>query len=180
MNGNFKLRTVDYIIIAGAILLLLVGLLIGFKLNKFSKSPVKKEAEIAIQVFLRNVVITSNRNPILKGDLSHITIRNVPYTKLKVMDVVTMRKSVVLPVPSQGKSASMIEDVSMPFQYDMIITLVDKAKITEDGPVAGGNKIKIGVPIVLEGVDYKLNGVISAVELVDNLSKSSAPTVKQK
>ena len=37
-------------------------------------------------------------------------------------------------------------------------------KITKDGDaVVGGNKVKIGLPITLEGAKYKLNGVISNV-----------------
>ena len=30
----------------------------------------------------------------------------------------------------------------------------------------GGNKIKIGLPITLEGADYKLNGIVSNITVV--------------
>ena len=45
--------------------------------------------------------------------------------------------------------------------YDITVTLTDTAKITKDGAVVGGNKIKIGLPITLEGKDYKFNGTVS-------------------
>lgn len=47
------------------------------------------------------------------------------------------------------------------------MTLQDRAKITDDGAVVGGNKVKIGIPVVLEGKNYKLTGVISNVQYVN-------------
>ena len=38
-------------------------------------------------------------------------------------------------------------------------------KITKDGAVVGGNKIKIGLPIVLEGETYKFGGTLSDVRV---------------
>ncbi len=183
MLKNLKLRKVDIIIILSIILILFIGMLIGLKLNKFSKSPIKADVKIAMQVFIRNAVLTQAKNPIVKNSQSYVTIRNVPYSKLNVIDSVAIRKSIVLPVPSQGKPASAVDDISLPFQYDIIVTLIDKAKLTDDGYVAGGNKIKIGTPIVLEGFDYRLNGVVSAVEMLDEnnnvISPSQLNTKKQ-
>lgn len=176
MLKNLKLRKVDIIIILSIILILFIGMLIGLKLNKFSKSPIKADVKIAIQVFIRNAVLTQAKNPIVKNTQSYVTIRNVPYSKLTVIDSVAIRKSIVIPVPSQGKPASAVDDISMPFQYDIIVTLTDKAKLTDDGYVAGGNKIKIGTPIVLEGFDYKLNGVVSAVEMLDENNNVISPS----
>lgn len=167
MLKNLKLRKVDIIIILSIVLILFMGVLIGLKLNKFSKSPVKADVKIALQVFIRNAVLTQAKNPIVKNTQSYVTIRNVPYSKLTVIDSVAIRKSVVIPVPSQGKPASVVDDISLPFQYDIVVTLTDKAKLTDDGYVAGGNKIKIGTPIVLEGFNYRFNGIISAVEMLD-------------
>ncbi len=183
MLKNLKLRKVDIIIVLSIILILFIGMLIGLKLNKFSKSPIKADVKIAMQVFIRNAVLTQAKNPIVKNSQSYVTIRNVPYSKLNVIDSVAIRKSIVLPVPSQGKPASAVDDISLPFQYDIIVTLIDKAKLTDDGYVAGGNKIKIGTPIVLEGFDYRLNGVVSAVEMLDEnnnvISPSQLNTKKQ-
>ena len=54
-----------------------------------------------------------------------------------------------------------------------MVTVQDDAKITKDGAVVGGNKIKIGLPVTLEGKDYKLNGVVSNI----TLSKEADETV---
>ena len=47
--------------------------------------------------------------------------------------------------------------------FDFIVKLEDTAKKTPDGYVAGGNKIKMGIPVVIEGERYKYTGVISNV-----------------
>ncbi len=99
MFKSLKLRKVDIIIILSIILILFVGMLIGLKLNKFSKSPVKGDVKIALQVFIRNTVLTQAKNPIVKNTESYVTIRNVPYSKLTVIDSVAIRKSIVIPVP---------------------------------------------------------------------------------
>ena len=61
----------------------------------------------------------------------------------------------------------MMDDVSQAFLYDIVVTLVDEnAKITKDGAVVGGNKMKIGLPVTLEGPSYKLNGTVSDVRIL--------------
>ena len=59
-----------------------------------------------------------------------------------------------------------VEDPSQAYVYDMIVTLSDTAKITKDGAVVGGNKIKMGLPITLEGKDYKFNGTVSDLKVM--------------
>ena len=56
--------------------------------------------------------------------------------------------------------------------YDVIVTLVDTAKITKDGAVVGGNKIKIGLPITLEGKDYRFNGTVSDLKTIPGIDET--------
>lgn len=165
---SFKeLKKVDYVIIGFICLLLVVVGLVFVGQNKFSKSPVEAEKKVAFQVFFRGITITNPESPFQVGQDSFITIRNVPYTKLKIVDVKFDRRKVVVPANNKEKFI-LVDDVSSPFQFDFLVTLVDNAKITKDGAVVGGNKLKIGVPIVLEGNDYKLNGTISNVQIVED------------
>ena len=71
----------------------------------------------------------------------------------------------MLSLGNYSKSYQIVDDLTSPFNYDFLVTLEDDAKITKDGAVVGGNKIKIGLPVTLEGVDYKLNGVVSNITL---------------
>ena len=60
----------------------------------------------------------------------------------------------------------VVEDPSQANMYDLVVTLSDTAKITKDGAVVGGNKIKMGLPITLEGKDYKFNGTVSDLKIM--------------
>ena len=157
-----NLKITDYLIILLIIVLVVIGGLAVFKKQDFSKLPVEKEAKIQFDVFFRGVTITDTVSPFKPGDDAFITIRNVPYTKLKIVGMDGRPRMTV--APANNKDGYVIaEDVSMPNMYDFIVRLEDKAKKTPDGYVAGGNKIKMGIPVVIEGETYKYTGSISRI-----------------
>lgn len=157
-----KLKLADYIIIAVIIVFVAIGSLAVFKKKNFSNLPIEKETKINFEVFFRGVTISDSVAPFKVGDDAFITIRNVPYTKLKIVAMDGRPRMVVL--PSKDKDGFFVtEDISMPNLYDFILKLEDTAKKTPDGYVAGGNKIKMGIPVVIEGERYKYTGVISNV-----------------
>ena len=159
-----KLKPFDYVLIAGVIILAIVFVLVLAHKNKiFSKSPVEATKKIAFQVLMRGVTFTDTYVPMQIGDEAFITIRNVPYTKLQIVDFAYQPKKIVISSNNPEKPFAIVDDFSMPYQYDFLVTVLDKAKITKDrdGAVVGGNKIKIGLPITLEGKDYKFNGTVS-------------------
>ena len=163
MNFLKKLRPFDIFVIV----LLLISFMVFFvtKTGKRATSSKQIEAEtkVDIEVYFRGVVITSKNSPFKEGEETFITIRNVPYTKLKIKSTSFERKKIML--PAAGAKYQVVDDLTSPFNYDFLVTVEDDAKITKDGAVVGGNKIKIGLPVTLEGVDYKLNGVVSNITL---------------
>jgi len=163
-----QLKPFDYVIIVALIAIIAVGVLVKLGKNKFAKSPVEATQKIAFQVMLRSVSITDTKMPFNVGEESFITIRNVPYTKLQIIDVSFQPKKTILPVPNTKQPFVVVDDYSLPYLYDFIVTLVDDAKITKDGAVVGGNKIKIGMPIVLEGHNYRIGGTVSNVQIIDD------------
>lgn len=163
-----KLKPLDYIIIAAVVVVLIIGVLVVKGKNKFSKSPVEATQKVAFQVMLRSVSVTDNIMPFRVGEEAFITIRNVPYTKLQIIDSKFSPKKTMIPTGNPRRPYIVAEDISLPYQYDMIITLIDEAKVTKDGAVVGGNKIKIGLPIVLEGFNYRIGGTISNVQLLED------------
>lgn len=157
-----KLKAADYIIIAVILILAVIGTLAVFKKKSFSNLPVEKETKINFEVFFRGVTISDSIAPFKAGDDAFITIRNVPYTKLKIVALDGRPRMAVFPAANE-KGYIIAEDISMPNLYDFIVKLEDTAKKTPDGYVAGGNKIKMGIPVVIEGERYKYTGVISNV-----------------
>lgn len=159
-----KIKPFDYLIIA----LILIGLVIGYFTIKgkraTSSNQIEATVNVELEVYLRGVATTSDEPLFKKDDETFITIRNVPYTKLKIKEVKYDKRKTIVPTINPKKPYVLINDDTAPYQYDYLVKVVDSAKITKDGDaVVGGNKVKIGLPITLEGAKYKLNGVISNV-----------------
>ena len=160
-----KIKPIDFIIIAGIIIALIVGFLTFTHVRQTADKRIEATSKIRFQVYVRGVTLTGNDIPMHKDETTFISIRNVPYTDLNIVDVKADRKKIVLPT-FNNKKVIVVEDVSQASLYDVIITLEDTAKITKDGAVVGGNKIKIGLPITLEGDDYKLTGIVSSIQIM--------------
>lgn len=167
MNIFKKLRLVDYIIILGVIIAAFVGLLTYKGFHKTASNAIDAVSEISFDVYIRGITYTGNDLPLKADEKTFISIRNVPYSDLMITDVKAEKRKIVLPVlnTKNTKTVIVVEDVSQPNVYDAIVTLKDTAKITKDGAVVGGNKIKIGLPITLEGPNYRLNGTVSNIQL---------------
>ena len=160
MNKKF----VDIIIITGLILVIGVGLITAKGMRSTASKQIEAKSQIEFEVFLRSVTISSEECPIKKGDKTFISIRNVPYSDLDVIDVkFTPKKAVISSKNSNGYL--IVDDAAFADTYDIIVKVKDDALITKDGAVVGGNKIKIGMPITLEGKTYKLTGSVSDIEL---------------
>ena len=160
-----RFRPVDLIIIAGVIVALLVGFFTYKNFRQTAAKQIEATSQISFQVFVRGVTLTGNEIPMRANDKTFISIRNVPYTDLDIVDVKADRKKIVLPILN-SKKVMIVEDVSQANMYDITVTLKDTAKITKDGAVVGGNKIKMGLPITLEGKDYKFNGTVSDLKVM--------------
>jgi hypothetical protein len=146
-------------------------LAVGFATYKGFRQTADKQIEatsnIVFKVYMRGVTFSGSDIPIKKGDKTFISIRNVPYSDLDILDVKADRRKIVLPTLNSKKVVIVVEDVAQPDLYDVVVTLTDKAKITKDGAVVGGNKVKLGLPITLEGADYKFTGTVSDIKVID-------------
>ncbi|MBR2069005.1 MAG: DUF4330 domain-containing protein [Candidatus Gastranaerophilales bacterium] len=166
MNILKKLKPFDYCIIVIIIFALIVGFLTFKGKRATSSNQIEASVNIELEVYLRGVTTTDSEPLFKTGDETFITIRNVPYTKLKIKEVKYDKKKALVPSINPKKPYIVVNDETVPNQYDYLVKVTDSAKITKDGDaVVGGNKVKIGIPITLEGAKYKLNGVISNVSI---------------
>ena len=156
-----KISLVDIIITVGVIAALAVGLFTMKHFRQTADKQIEATSPITFQIFLRGVTVTGDEFPIKSDDKTFITIRNVPYTELTVTEVNSQARKTLSPA---AKSV-IVDDPSQPALYDAVVTVIDTAKITKDGAVVGGNKIKMGLPVTIEGKDYRFNGTISDVRV---------------
>lgn len=157
-----KFSLVDLIIVLGVIIALFVGVITAKHFRQTADKQIEATSPITFQVFLRGVTVTGETFPIVANDKAFITIRNVPYTELTVVDVKSEPRKTFSPTSKN----LLVPDPAQPSVFDAVVTITDTAKITKDGAVVGGNKIKMGLPITLEGQKYKFNGTISDVRVV--------------
>lgn len=158
-------RPVDIIIVAGVIIALLAGFFTYKNFRQTAAKQIEATSKISFQVYIRGVTLTGDDIPLRSNEKTFISIRNVPYSDLDIVDVKADRKKIVLPILN-SKKVMVVEDPSQANVYDLVVTLTDVAKITKDGAVVGGNKIKMGLPITLEGKDYKFNGTVSDLKIM--------------
>ena len=165
---NFNI--VDIIIVLGVIAVLIVGVVTMKHFRQTADKQIEATSAITFQVFLRGVTVTGEEFPIKAEDKTFITIRNVPYTELNVVKVTSQARQTAVPSQRVKEQYVLINDPAQPAIYDAVVTITDTAKITKDGAVVGGNKIKMGLPVTLEGENYKFNGTISDVIVYSNVN----------
>lgn len=157
---------VDLIIIIGIVAALVVGLFTFSHIRQTADKQIEATSKISFTVFIRGITYTGKDLPIKPNEKTFISIRNVPYSDLDIVNVTAERRKVVLPTLN-NKKVMVVEDVSQAYMYDVAVTLTDTAKITKDGAVVGGNKVKLGLPITLEGKDYKFTGTVADLQIIN-------------
>ncbi|MEB3299542.1 MAG: DUF4330 domain-containing protein [Candidatus Sericytochromatia bacterium] len=119
---------------------------------------VKGETTVEIDCFIRGAIAHPER--LMKaGDKTFITLRNVPYSSVFISAVQARPKGEAIP-SADGKRLVALPDPSEPFGKDLVVTIREKATLTDDGVVFGDSKIKVGTPIEIEGFAYRLRGSI--------------------
>ena len=169
---NFNV--VDVIIVLGFIAALIVGVMTAKHFRQTADKQIEATSAITFQVFLRGVTVTGDEFPIKPQDKTFITIRNVPYTELNVLKVTSEARQTLVPSQRAKEQYILVKDPAQPAIFDAVVTITDTAKITKDGAVVGGNKIKMGLPVTLEGNSYKFNGTISDVRVSSDVEVEDA------
>lgn len=167
-NSNGKLFGLINIIDL-AVLLVIVAFVGGYMMvksgsHKTSAQVVKDKKTIEMDFYSNGQKIIDPDSLFKDQKKSFLTIRNVPYTALEVVKYKCdpWQVAVINPETNTGLS---IRDPSAPFTYNCLVTLKDEAVITDDGPVIGGNKIKVGLKVDIEGFKYRLPAIVSDVRI---------------
>jgi hypothetical protein len=90
------------------------------------------------------------------GGKTNVIIRNQPHGQLAVKAIKQLPRTTLVPQPD-GSVKDLPDPRANQYVMDMLVTLEGKALITKNGPVIGNSKLKIGVPVELEGFNYDFN-----------------------
>ncbi len=159
-NHKSNFNILDSLLIL-SILLCISGYLLARAEKTGLNNVIEGRENIAIEVFIPDVYsddLDKNNGFFKPGEKAAITIRNRPYTQLSIIKIDSRPKQIVL--PNLSGSHKIINDPTKQFIQDYFVTLSDTALKTKDGYAIGGNKIKAGNQIELEGFNYRFNGKV--------------------
>ena len=142
----------------GLVVLGILAVQSGF--HQTSSQLIEGETDIEFTVIMQNTR-TLNTELFKTGDSTHITIRNQPRGNVDILGAKVKPRQVIVPT-SEGYT--LVADPAIPHAYNFEIRLKDHATVTKEGYVSEGLKIKTGLPIELEGFNYRLRGVIADVK----------------
>lgn len=98
------------------------------------------------------------------GGKTNIIIRNQPHGEIGIKSVKQLPRTTPVPQPD-GSVKELPDPRANQFTIDMLLTLAGKAQITDTGPVISNSKLKIGIPIELEGFNYDFNATVIDVRI---------------
>ena len=161
-----KINFLDFIVFLTVLLSL-----IGFVFANNGKAQINKVIQgkeiVAIEIYLSDVV-SDKKDIFMTGDETSLTVRNRPTAKLKIIQVKTEPKQVVIPFP--GPIYKVVDDPTRANTKNYTVILSDEALKTSDGYILSGNKIKIGNQIELEGFNYRLSGKVTDIYPIKNVT----------
>jgi hypothetical protein len=108
-----------------------------------------------------------------QGEKAFVTIRNQPYDAVEIVRVTAKRAQIAVPI-NDGKDFRITTDPTAPYASEIVLTLRDQGMQTEDGIIWGGQKLKVGVPIEVEGFKYRLKSSVLDVRMVDEAKPAGA------
>ncbi len=100
-----------------------------------------------------------------QGEKTNLIIRNQPYGQVMIKAVKTLTRSLAVPQPDGSVKALPDPRAEESFSSNLLLTLQGKGQITENGPVLGNIKIKIGTTVELEGINYDFNASVIDVRV---------------
>lgn len=93
------------------------------------------------------------------GDKTKLIIRNQPYGEITIKTAEEVPENVVAPQPDGQVKSLPDPRIESSLSRNILITLTGDAQITQDGPVLGNSKIKVGTPIEIEGFRYNFSNL---------------------
>ncbi|MFN8670714.1 MAG: DUF4330 domain-containing protein [Candidatus Sericytochromatia bacterium] len=170
-KGNFlgKVNAIDLFII-----LVLISTLIGFFWVKAGNSSltkkVKAEGKALVKIAIRGARV-EDMKVFEKYKKAYIIIRNQPFDNVDIVNVKVNRRPLTFYVPEEKKPMKFVNfDDELATDVDMVVS--GDAQLTTDDPpsiVMGGNKVKAGIPVELETLEYKFTGSIISVKMPGHL-----------
>jgi hypothetical protein len=108
---------------------------------------------VEVDVWVRTAM-SNPLNSLKVGEKTNLIIRNQPYGNVTIKAIREVPQTVAVPQPDGSVKSLPDPRPQGDIGRNFVVTLSGTAQITKNGPVLGNNKIKVGVPIEIEGFNY--------------------------
>ena len=146
--------------------LALVGVVWSPKLNQAIVTASGSMQSVGVSVDVRNLQLAQPEKLLQsirdEGSVS-IIIRNQPAGNVQLLDVVDITQPLMAMQPDGRIVEAQIANQTQDFHVRF--SLKADAEADASGDVFGGTKLKIGVPVDLQGRLYNFRGVVSGITL---------------
>jgi predicted DNA-binding antitoxin AbrB/MazE fold protein len=107
---------------------------------------------------LRGLSVLKPDQLLKEGEKTQISIRNQQRGEIAIEKVTVLIPKI--PVPKLDGTVSVVPDPRLSDSYvrDILVTMRANAQVTNDGVIFGGEKIKIGTTVDIEGPKYMIRG----------------------
>lgn len=125
---------------------------------------------VEVDVMVRGLTVSDPEGlfqSLKESEKTNIIIRNQPYGQVSIKNIQKLPRSQAVPQPDGSIKAFPDPRPELNYTIDMLITLIDDAVITENGPVFGNSKVKIGTQIEIEGELYNFNTSTVGVRVLE-------------
>ncbi|MGQ9866769.1 MAG: DUF4330 domain-containing protein [Pseudanabaenaceae cyanobacterium] len=118
---------------------------------------------VEFDLMVRGLTVLKPEELLNVGDRPNLMVRNQPRGQVEVKAVKVLVPRI--PVPTLDGQVTVVSDPRLAELYvrDFAVTLAATGTVTDDGLVVGGDKIKIGTPVDLEGPRYVMRGSVMDV-----------------
>ena len=125
---------------------------------------------VEVDVMVRGLTVSDPEGlfqTLKESETTSIIIRNQPYDEVQIKDVIKLPRSQAVPQPDGTVKAFPDPRPELEYTIDLLITLIDDALITDNGPVFGSSKVKVGTQIEIEGELYDFYTSTVGVRILD-------------
>jgi hypothetical protein len=124
---------------------------------------VKAEGPADVKIAIRGARV-EDMKVFDKYKKAFIIIRNQPYQEVDIVSVKSWRRPLTFYDPPTKQTVKFL-NVEDPLATDVDIVIRDNAQFTGNDIVLGGNKVKAGIPVELETLEYKFTGSIISIKM---------------
>lgn len=120
---------------------------------------------VEVDVVVRGLSATNPKSFIKVGDTTNILVRKQPSGSVKLKELRFLPRTVATPQPDGTLKVFPDPRPELALTNDMLMTLTNEVPIVDGTPVLGGEKVKVGTTIELDGPTYTFGTTVVAIRI---------------